>query len=236
MKENKISHIAVIPDGNRRWARKRGLRPWMGHQLATNNLRKIFDVVLDMEIPYFSFWASSQDNLKKRPAQEVKLLLNSFKREFAKMAVNKNIHKKQVKINIIGSWREQFPQDVKDAMEKAIEATKDYNKFYFNFFIAYSGIDEMINAIKNITKKSLKDPHLKITSEVIKNNLLTKDLPLVDYLVRTGGDPHMSSGFLMWDLADSQMYFSNKLWPEFTPDDFRKAIKEYYNRQRRFGS
>ena len=236
MLNKKPYHIAIIPDGNRRWARTKGLKPWMGHQYATKNFKKIFEAALDIKIPYFSFWASSQDNLVKRPKAEVRLLLNLFKREFAELAVNKRIHKEQVRVNILGEWKKQFPKEIKIPMEQAIEATKNYNKFFLNFFIAYSGIDEIVKAIKNIIKQDLGNPSSKITPQLIKKYLFTKDLPPVDYLIRTGGEPHMSAGFMMWDIADAQMYFSDKSWPDFTANDFKKAIQEYDRRERRFGA
>lgn len=233
---DKLTHIAIVPDGNRRWAKLRGFKPWIGHKNGTKNFEEIFEKVLDFKIPYFSFWASSEDNLKKRSKLEVDFLLNTFKKNFKDLANNKKIHKNQVKINIFGSWRKQFPKAVKEPMEQAINATKKYNKFHFNFFIAYSGIGEMMNAIKDIAKEKIKNPDIKITESIIKKHLLTKDIPTVDYLIRTGGEPHMSSGFMMWDIADAQMYFSKKLWPDFNANDFEKAIKEYYSRKRKFGA
>lgn len=225
------NHVAVIPDGNRRWARSKGFKPWLGHTYSIKNTKLIFEEALKMGIPCFSFWASSQDNLAKRTKAEVTLLLNSFKKEFAQLAIDEKVHKKQVRINILGDWRRQFPAEVKKPMEKAIEMTKKYNKFNFNFLIAYSGIEESISALKTISKQGINH----ITPQIIKNYLYTKDLPNVDYLIRTGGEPHMSSGFMMWDIADAQMYFSDKLWPEFSTNDFREAIKEYERRSRRFG-
>lgn len=236
MLNKKPYHIAIVPDGNRRWARAKGLKPWIGHQYATENLKKIFEAALDIKIPYFSFWASSQDNLAKRPKAENKFLLNLFKKEFAKLAIDKRIHKEQVRVNIFGEWRKQFPEEVKKPMKRAIETTKNYNKFFLNFFIAYSGIDEMLKAIRKISKQNLDNPDFKITPQLIKKYLFTKDLPRVDYLIRTGGEPHMSAGFMMWDIADAQMYFSDKSWPDFTANDFKKAIQEYSRRQRRFGA
>ena len=231
----KPNHLAIIPDGNRRWAKNHGLKPWLGHKFSVENTKKIFEEAFTIGIPFFTFWASSQDNLKKRTKAEVNLLLDTFKKEFAGLAVDKRIHEKQIKINILGEWREQFPKEVKEPMEKAIRVTKDFNKFHLNFLIAYSGIDEMIKAIKAIARQDVGNPGSKITQDFIKKNLFTKDLPPVDFLIRTGGEPHMSSGFMMWDIADSQMYFSDKFWPEFTGYDLRLAIEEYVRRGRRYG-
>ena len=231
--ENLPKHIAITPDGNRRWAKKRGLKPWIGHRVAFNkNFEEIVEAAVDLKISYLSFWIASQDNLKKRPKAEVKFLLNLFKERFAELAVNEKIHKNQVKINAIGEWKSQLSEDVKTPIKQALEATKNYNKFYLNFFIAYSGVDEMFRAVKKIKKQD----NLKITPETIKKNLLTKDLPPVDLLIRTGGEAHLSSGFMMWDIADAELYFSKKLSPDFTADDFRDAVKDYSARRRRLGS
>jgi undecaprenyl diphosphate synthase len=230
--KNLPKHVAIIPDGNRRWSRKRGLMPWIGHGAAFKNFNEIFDASLDLKIPYLSFWISSQDNLKKRPTTEVNFLLNLFKKKFAGLINDKRVHKNQVRINAIGEWKNYLSEDVKIPIKQAIKATKNYNKFYLNFFIAYSGVDEMCKAMKKIKKQE----NLKITPETIKENLLTKNLPPVDFLIRTGSKAHMSSGFMMWDIADAELYFSETLYPDFTGDDFRNAIKNYSTRLRHLGA
>jgi len=234
IKENKLHHIAVIPDGNRRWARAKALKPWFGHKQGKENLKEILKIVFELKVPCFSFWASSKDNFEKRSPSEVAFLLDLFKNGSIELVDDKDIHENKVKINIIGDWRKQFPEDVKKPMEQLIEATKNYNKFQLNFLVAYSGIDEMLKTVKKIVGQN-SDKEI-ITPEFIKKSLLTKDLPPVDYLIRTGGEPHMSSGFMMWDTADSQLYFSDKPWPDFTANDFKEAIKEYFTRGRRFGA
>jgi len=228
-------HVAIIPDGNRRWARKRTLAAWMGHRKGTESLESLMEVFVDMGIPYFSFWGSSHDNLKKRPKEEVDYLLRIFKDEFRRLGDSKKVHDKKIRINIIGSWREQFPEDVKKPMIEAMEKTKEYSNFFYNFFIAYSGTTELIEAIRSITALKDKDSDLAIDENLLKQQLLTKELPPVDLLIRTGGEPHNSGGFMMWDVADSQLVFSEKLWPDFTNDDLKESIMEYSRRERRMG-
>ena len=140
-----------------------------------------------------------------------------------------------MKINIFGSWREQFPEDVKKSLEQAIESTKNYSNYFLNFFIAYSGTDEVLETMKCIAKKARGDSSLKINKDLLKNCLITRNLPPVDFLIRTGGEPHNSDGFMMWDTANAQLHFSEKLWPDFNENDFREAIKDYAGRGRRFG-
>ncbi len=230
------NHVAMILDGNRRWAEKNKLNSWEGHEKGSEAVRDILKISLDLKIKNLSMWGSSLDNIQKRSAKEVFHLLDIFKRKFKELGESEEVHREKVKIRILGRWQELFPFDITGSMEKAVEATKNYNKYFLNFFIAYSGTDEMLSAIKNVAEKSKTDTSFKITERSLKENLFTRDLPPVDYLVRTGGNPHLSNGFMMWDTADSQLYFSDKLWPEFTGEDFKAAIEEYRNRIRKFGA
>lgn len=232
---NMPRHVAIIPDGNRRWAQKNALAVWKGHEKGSELLENMIEVFKEMGIPYFSFWGSSQDNIAKRPKEEVDHLLNIFKKEFKKLATSSEVHDNEVKVNIFGSWKEQFPEDVKASMENAIEKTKNYDKYFFNFFIAYSGIGEVLDATSRIAEMKKQNPSLTIDEELFKSQLLTKDLPPVDLLIRTGGEPHNSDGFMMWDVANAQLVFSDKLFPDFTKEDLREAILEYARRERRLG-
>jgi tritrans,polycis-undecaprenyl-diphosphate synthase [geranylgeranyl-diphosphate specific] len=226
-------HIAIIPDGNRRWAQKRLLSPWLGHKKGSEILNDLVDVVIELQVPYVTFWGSSKDNMVKRSREEVKCLLSLFKEQFSELADNEKVHKNEMRINIIGAWREQFPDDVKESMERAIENTKKYSKHFMNFLIAYSGTDEVLEAVRKMADD--KKAGQEISREMIKRYLLTKDLPSVDLVVRTGGEPHNSDGFMMWDTANSQYVFFEKLWPDFTKEDLRSAISEYSRRERRLG-
>ncbi len=233
--KNLPKHIAIIPDGNRRWARKHQMEVWFGHRKGTDGLEKLADVMIELGIPYLSFWGSSKDNLKKRSKQEVAFLLKLFKERFLELSESEIVHKNQIRINILGDWREQFPEDVKASLNQAIENTKNYSKFFLNFFIAYSGTGEVLDTIKQIAEKARKDLSLKIDKNLLKDCLLTRELPPVDLMIRTGGEPHLSDGFMMWDTANTQLYFLDKLWPDFNERDLRDAIKNYLERERRFG-
>ncbi|MCK5084739.1 MAG: di-trans,poly-cis-decaprenylcistransferase [Candidatus Pacebacteria bacterium] len=237
MKKNKNlpTHIAIIPDGNRRWAKKHKLDAWLGHKKGSESLDMLADVIIELNISHLSFWGSSQDNLIKRPKEEVKFLLSMFKKNFLELSENKKIHDNKIKINIFGSWKEQFPEDVCLSLNTAINSTKNYNNYFLNFFLAYSGTSEALNAIKCIARRARKDASLEIDRNLLKSCLLTRDLPSVDLMVRTGGEPHLSDGFMMWDTANTQLYFSEKLWPDFNQKDLRDAIKDYSSRSRRFG-
>lgn len=233
MEKNLPIHITIIPDGNRRWAKKRGLELWKGHEEGALNTEKLVRYAFNAGIKHLSFWGSSLDNIKKRPFLETRALMKIYEKYFSKLLKSDDIHKNQARINIIGKWREQFPAKLKKILEKAIDGTKSYKNYNLNFFLAYNGDDEMIEAVKKISKKISEAG--KITAETIKENLMTKDLPPVDLLVRTGGEPHLSVGFMMWDIANSQLYFSEKLYPDFNEKEFGKAIEEYQRRERRMG-
>ena len=224
------NHVALIPDGNRRWAKKRGLPSFMGHKKGAQTLEKIINEVISLNIPYFSFWGSSLDNITKRSKGEVNHLFNIFEEYFNKIADEEKIHKNKVRIEIIGKWKEYFPQSTINAMQKAIDNTQEYNNQVITFLMAYNGTDEMIDCFRNIKGEA--------TEQKIKENLWTKNLPLVDFLIRTGckDDPHNSAGFMMWDTAYSQLYFTNKFFPEFKEKELRKALDDYSKRERRKGA
>lgn len=234
--KNIPNHIAFIMDGNRRWAANHLLESWNGHKKGAEVVKEMIKELVKQKIPYFSFWGSSLDNIVKRQKTEVSYLFKLFKKKFDELAKDKEIHKDRIKISVLGRWKELFPCETKESIQKAIEATKNYGKFSLNFFLAYSGVDEMESAIKNIADDARENPDLKITPSLVKSHLFTKDLPPVDYLIRTGGNPHLSTGFMMWETADSQLFFSDKNWPDFTKEDFRLAVEEYGRRQRKFGA
>jgi undecaprenyl diphosphate synthase len=234
----KLLHLAIIPDANRRWARKRGLKPWEGHEAGAKNLEKILEAAKAEGIKFISFWGSSEDNLEKRPFLEKRALLDIYERYFKKLIESPNIHQDQVRINVLGEWESQFPPGLKKIIKETIKKTAGYQKFFLNFFLAYSGDKEMERAIIKVAEDFKLGMVKKITPEVIKNRLLTKDLPPVDLLIRTGStdDPHFSTGFMMWDTKDAQLFFSPKEWPGFKKSDLTLALKSYYGRFRRYGS
>lgn len=227
------AHVAIIPDGNRRWARKKGMKPWEGHEEGAKNFEKLIKLALDKGIKCLSIWGSSLDNLIKRPMEEKRAMLDIYRRYFKKLLEGEEIKKHEVKVNIIGRWEEQFPASLKNLLYEVMEKTKDYKKRMLNFMLAYSGTDDMIRAIERINNQY--GNNTKITPEMVKENLMTANFPSVDYLIRTGGEPHNSTGFMMWDTADAQYFFSPELFPDFNEEKFEEALEEYVRRQRRFG-
>ena len=226
------NHVAVIPDGNRRWAKKKELATLLGHEKGSDTIEDMIEKSLQMKIPYLTIWGSSLDNILKRSKSEVNYLFKIFQKEFEKIANDENIHKKKVRIEAIGKWREHFPEPLIKAIENAVEKTKKYDKYFLTFLMAYNGTDEMIDCIKKI-----KEKREEVNEKTIKENLWTRDLPPVDLVIRTGteDDPHNSTGFMMWHTAYSQLYFTKKYFPEFKGKQFEEAIKDYSKRRRRKG-
>jgi undecaprenyl diphosphate synthase len=146
-------HVAVIPDGNRRWAKKKALASFMGHEKGSSASEAIIEKALEMKIPYLTIWGSSLDNITKRSKSEVNCLFDIFTKEFEKLLNEEKIHKNKVKVTVIGKWREYFPQKTIKAIEEVIEKTKKYDKHFLTFLMAYNGTDEMIDCIKKIKEK-----------------------------------------------------------------------------------
>lgn len=232
--ESLPKHIAIIPDGNRRWARERNLDPWKGHDEGAKNIEKLVRKAFDLGIKNMSFWGSSLGNLSKRPLREKQELLKVYEEYFEKLMNSDDIHKNKAKVNVIGKWKDQLPGSLVKIIEDGISKTREYDQYNLNFFLAYSGDDEMLEAIRSIVRSGVEADN--IDGDVVKSNLMTRDLPEVDYLIRTGGEPHLSAGFMMWDLADAELFFADEYFPDFGPDRLMKAIEEYKERGRRKGA
>jgi len=233
-------HIVLIPDGNRRWARKRGFQPWIGHQAGARAFNKILDKALEMRVRHFTFWGTSFDNLTKRSKIEVRFLYSTMTERFKRAAKSERIHKNKVRVNVLGRWEEIAPEGTKKAIREVIERTKNYSKYFLTFLIAYNGTDEMISCIKNIAHLVKRGGASidKINEKLVQENLWTNFLPPVDLVIRTGceGDPHNSAGFMMWHTAYSQLYFTKTFFPAFSPQEFEDIIKDFEKRERRMGA
>lgn len=227
--EYAVGHVAIIPDGNRRWAKARGEFPWKGHEAGVEVFEKILKKAQEMNVHCLSFWGMSRDNMTKREEREVNALLRIFESVIKKALESKELEDSDTRISIIGEWRDQFPKSLVQIFEDAIEKTKHRTKHIINLLLCYDGKSEMMKAFK----KAQESENANVP---IKDLLMTKDLPPVDLVIRTGGDPHLSAGFMMWDVADAQLSFSDKLWPDFTTQDFQGAVEDFLKRERRFGA
>jgi len=236
-KKNLPQHVVIVPDGNRRWAKQRGLISWQGHIKGAERTKELLQTALDLGIYCLSLWGGSYKNLTKRSKVEIKVLFKIYERYFRELAKRKEIHQNQVKVNVFGRWPEVLPKKGVQAIKELMKVTQNYNKHLLNFFIAYNGTDEMLYAIKGILKEGQKNKNLKVTPELLDKHLWSGQLPPVDFLIRTGSqdDPHNSVGFMMWQTANSQYYFTNTKYPGFTKNEFIKTIKDFQRRERRLG-
>ncbi len=227
-------HIAIIPDGNRRWAVEHGKKPWIGHEEGSKRIEEIIEIAWESGVKCLSIWGSSQKNLTKRPFRERKALLDIYNIYFKRLFSSEEIKKKDVKISVFGCWRDKLPIDLARKIQSGIENTRNNKTLNLNFFLAYDGDEEMISAVKKIIASGVKVEDM--SRDILKRNLLTYELPSVDYLIRTGGEPHLSTGFMMWDTADAQLYFTDKYFPDFCANEFKEALEEYTRRKRRHGA
>ncbi|MBU2101430.1 di-trans,poly-cis-decaprenylcistransferase [Patescibacteria group bacterium] len=228
-------HIAIIVDGNRRWAKAHNLQPWEGHIRSVKVIEDISRTIVDLGIEYATFWGGSYNNLTKRTPLEIKFLDEKMYRVWAKKALeDKDVHEKGVRVRFIGEWPSLLSPETQKAISEVETATKDYSNYNFTYLVGYNGDREMISAINSAIKDGKE-----VTGETIKNYLWTKDLPQVDLVIRTGEEnptmPHNSTGFMMWHTKDSIMHYLEKGFPDFTKENLKDSIERYSQRERRFG-
>lgn len=226
-------HIAIIMDGNRRWARRHGFQIIRGHRkVALETIEELVDYCLENEIPYLTLWAFSTENWN-RSREEVQLLMNLF-REMLTENLDK-LDKKGVKIRVMGDTG-RFAQDIQQQIKQSVEQTKDNRKLNLTLGLSYGGRDELVRAIKEIAEK-VKAKQLKveeIDQALISNHLDTAELPDPELIIRPGAERRLS-GFMLWQSEYSELYFSDVLMPDFGSAELDKAIDEFHQRQRRFG-
>ena len=213
-------HIAIIMDGNRRWAKKRGLPASFGHKKGYENFKKIAEACYEAGVKILTVYAFSTENWK-RSKTEVSFLMNLFENVLKNEI--KFFKDKKIKLNIIGQI-ERLPNKLQKLIFESINETKNNKSGTLNLAISYGGRAEILDAVK----RSIKE------KKSFEDCLYTAGQPDPDLLIRTGGEMRLS-GFLPWQLVYSELYFSEKLWPDFNEKDLMSAIKEFQNRKRRFG-
>ena len=233
----KPEHIAVILDGNRRWALKHSLNPWVGHKHGAEKVENLLDWCLQLGVKSITLYAFSTENFR-RPKKEIEELMQIFEEKLRKLLTDKRIHQNQVKVKIIGR-RELLPKSIKNIIEEVEESTKNYNKHFLNVALAYGGRAEIIDAAKRIAEKVKQgklDPN-EINEKLFEKHLYTAHLPKQDpdLIIRTSGEERLS-GFLLWQSAYSELCFLDIYWPEFRKIDLLRAIRVYQKRKRRFGA
>ena len=221
-------------DGNRRFAKSLDLAPEAGHIFGRDKIEEVLEWCFDLDIKVLTIYAFSTENFNRND-NEVKTLMNLCKQELERASKDSRIHKNKVKVNVIG-YLESLPEDIKQSAYDIMDATKDYDGHFFNIAVAYGGREEIIQAIQKIADDVKKgDLELQNISEsTVSSYLYTNGIPDPDLILRTSGEERISN-FLLWQLAYSELYFSDVYWPAFQKRDFLKAIQTYQQRKRRFG-
>lgn len=232
MKNNVPSHVAIIMDGNGRWAVNRGLKRTKGHQKGAEVLKKISEYVYDKGIKVLSVFAFSTENWK-RDKEEIDYLMDLFIKAFKENF--DAVKKKGVRV-VFSGVKTRLSDKVIAQMKKMTDETKDNKNGVFNICLNYGGQDEIVEATKKICK-DVSDGNLNIDdiNSKMYNKYLFNDLPPIDLMIRTSGEYRISN-FMLWQLAFSELYFTDTLWPDFTNEDLDEAIESFNNRDRRFGA
>ena len=233
--DNMPHHIAIIMDGNRRYSKlQENMDVNKGHELGVDTLENVLNWSIDLGIKIITVYAFSIENFK-RPENEVRGLMELFAKNFKRISHHERIHKKKVKIKVVGQI-DLLPDYVKEAISEAEESTKDYNERQLNLAIGYDGRLEIVDAIKKIVTQVENGEIEKdeITTDLVSDNLYTAGLDDPNLIIRTSGEERLS-GFLLWQSSYSELYFCDSLWPELRKIDFLRALRAYQERERRFG-
>jgi undecaprenyl diphosphate synthase len=221
-------HVAIIMDGNGRWAKERGLSRLEGHEAGTENIRRILSRAAEIGIRYLTLWAFSTENWR-RPKEEVeglmRILGSAIESETAEL------HKQGAQLRHIGDL-EALQPDLRQSVLDAIDLTKDNDRIVLTLAFNYGGRQELVHAISNMIRDGV-DPET-VDESMVERYLYMPDLPDADLIVRTSGEWRLSN-FLLWQSAFSELYFTPRFWPDFGPDDLDAAVFDYSQRERRFG-
>ena len=225
-------HVAIIMDGNGRWAQKRRQPRLFGHKAGAQSVQNIVETCREIGIEYLTLYAFSSENWR-RPEQEVSglmtILKNYLESELPRMQKN------DIRLMSIGD-RQKLPETVRQSLERVIEATSGNSKLTLNLALSYGGRDEIVRAVRAISTRCL---HGEITPEQISDQMISENLdtcrmPDPDLLIRTGGEARLSN-FLLWQVSYAEIYFTETMWPDFRKEVFLQALLEYQSRERRFG-
>jgi len=228
----KPKHVAIILDGNRRFAKRLMLEPWKGHEYGEKKVEELIDWCIGFGVKELTIYTFSIQNFN-RPKREFNYLMVLIKDAFKRFLTDMRVKKYGIKVNILGRYT-MFPKDVVESLNDVIKATKNNKGFILNFAMAYGGREELTDAFRIIAQK-VKNGKLnpeKIDEKIIEASLYNASEP--DIIIRTGGEKR-TSNFLMWQSYYSELFFIDKTWPEFTKQDLIDVLKEFEQRERRFG-
>ena len=228
-------HVSIIMDGNRRFAWHRKIETKIGHQKGKEKLKEVMDWVLDLKIPYLSVYALSTENINERSQKELDSLYELYCNGLNEMSEDPKIHNMKVKVQAVGRL-EMLPDAVRDAIRNIEEKTKHYSEFLFTVCLAYGGREEIVDAVRKVAEEHSKGEIKleEIDTNKISSKLYTANLPDPDLVIRTSGEERISN-FLLWQIAYSELHFTDVHWPSFSKQDLYEAIDSYQRRKRRYG-
>ena len=226
MRKNSINHLAIIMDGNGRWAKQKNQPRAFGHQNGAQTAKKIINECVKKEVPYLTLYTFSKENWS-RPKEEIDTLMILLSSMLKKEAGN--MYRNNIRFNVVGRI-EDLPEKTRDWVLSTIEKTKKNTGLVLTLALSYGGRQEIIDAFNSLIKSNVKI----INEEILKNHLYCPELPDPDMIIRTGGEYRLSN-FLLWQSAYAEIYISNKNWPDFGENDLKKVFNEYENRNRTFG-
>ena len=221
-------HVAIIMDGNGRWAKKRGLPRLAGHEAGLNRIRTVVKTLLSHRVKYLTLYGFSSENWS-RPQSEVQGLFNLLETNIDRESAD--LHRQGVKMRHLGRISE-LPAGVQSAIQRACELTRSNDRMVLSFAWNYGGRNEILDATRGLIEEKL--PAAAVDEKTFMAHLYTADMPDVDLMIRTGGELRISN-FLLWQAAYAEYYFTKVLWPDFTPRHVEHALDVYANRKRRFG-
>lgn len=241
--ENRLpQHVAIIPDGNRRWAAAQGLPVWDGVRVGVKTAENIFEAIRSRRIPWCTFWAASYDNLTERPAGERGVLNGLFAQWFTNLARNETIRRERVRVRVLGEWPSLLDAPAAQAIESILTATEGHSGPALTFLVGYDGDRELTAAVTALLRQrnsgqGTKDSEPTVTTSDLRRHAWTKDLPEVDILIRTGSweDPHRSANFLPFLTSNVQEAYPPVYWPAFTDAELDTVLADYARRERRLG-
>ena len=232
----KPEHVAIILDGNRRWASRRSLNPWIGHHYGANKIEELLRWCLDLDVKSITLYAFSTENFRRSP-KEVEEIMWIIEEKLREILEDESIHKNKVRVKAIGRL-DLLPKKLQEMIRRVEESTKDYNERFLNVALAYGGRAEIVDATKKIAQK-VESGELtpeEINEQLFEKYLYTAHMPKQDpdLIIRTSGEERLS-GFLSWQSAYSELCFLDINWPDFRRIELLRAVRTYQRRKRRFG-
>ena len=234
-REGLPKHVSIIMDGNRRFALSLSLGTEIGHVHGKEKLKEVMDWILDLGIPYLTVYALSTENLSSRDPDELGSLFDLYVAGLNEISEDERIHSKGVRVRVVGR-KEDLPERVNEAIRNAEDRTRDYSNFTFTVCLAYGGREEIVDAVKEIASDHANGELSldQIDTNEISSRLYDADIPDPDLVIRTSGEERVSN-FLLWQIAYSELYFTDVHWPSFSKAVLYEAIETYQMRRRRYG-